>query len=463
MKKVNIAQDLNQEKWLERALKNLDKKETILSHLLVYPYDAMLAGKTIQSEGVLVATDRRLIFFLGPHVQSYSYSELDSIHFSTGIFGLYISLAVTGKSVVIFWVHQSNADQVDTFIQLTEDELTKYSELPREKTALPSYPEDSVGTIMTREFLAIPEQYRIADTIHFLRNHEIGLQSKYYLYVVDSEQRLRGIVPIRKLLWASKEQKVVEVMSTDLVFVGIDQDRDVVTKLIEQHSYLSLPVVDTRGVLVGIVTADDVMDVMEAEATEDFYKMASIGSFKTSLKDATIPMLFRKRIGWLLFLVFMNIFSGAAIAYYEDTIAAVVALVFFLPLLVDSGGNAGSQAATLMVRALATGDVQLRDWTRFLGKEVAVAGLMGLAMGAAVATIGFFRAGPEVALVVALTMIMVVLVGSVIGMSLPFALSRMRLDPAIASAPLITSIGDIFGVLIYFSVATWYLGAIGLL
>lgn len=173
--------------------------------------------------------------------------------------------------------------------------------------------------------------------------------------------------------------------------------------------------------------------------------------------QASVGLLYRKRVPWLVILVFGNIFSGAGIAYFEDTIAAYVALVFFLPLLVDSGGNAGSQSATLMVRALATGDVKMSDWGRMLGREMAVAGALGLTMAAAVSLIGLWRGGPEIALVVSLTMVLIVLMGSVLGMSMPFLLSRFRLDPAAASAPLITSLADAIGVLIYFGMATWLL------
>jgi magnesium transporter len=175
------------------------------------------------------------------------------------------------------------------------------------------------------------------------------------------------------------------------------------------------------------------------------------------LRDASIAFLYSKRVGWLLALVFMNIFSGAGIAAFEDTIAAVVSLVYFLPLLIDSGGNAGSQSATLMVRALATGDVKMADWLRLLGRELSVALLLGLTMAVGVAAIAYFRA-PEVLIVVPATMVLIVTVGSLIGMSLPFVLTRLGLDPATASAPLITSLADISGVLIYFSIASWYFG-----
>ncbi|KAB2953283.1 magnesium transporter [Heliorestis acidaminivorans] len=325
------------------------------------------------------------------------------------------------------------------------------------------YAPESVGTIMHDNFLAVPEEYSVAEAMQVLRQNEIGQKSKYYVYVVDSCQVLKGIVPIRNLLTASEKQKIAEITCPDVVSVSAHQDREEVATFMQSRDFLSVPVVNEQGVLVGIVNARDVLGIVEAETTEDFHKMASVSALKTSLKSASIYLLFQKRVGWLLLLVFVNIFSSTGIAYFEDTIASMVALVFFLPLLIGSSGNAGSQSATMMVRALATGDVKLRDWASFLGKELVVSGLLGLAMGLAVATIGFFRVGTEVAIVVALTMQVVVIVGSLIGMSLPFALDKLKLDPATASGPLVTSIADIAGILIYFSIATWYLGHVGIM
>jgi magnesium transporter len=195
------------------------------------------------------------------------------------------------------------------------------------------------------------------------------------------------------------------------------------------------------------------MDVAEAEATEDFQKAGGTGGLDAGLRAAGVALLYRKRAGWLVALVFANILSGAGIAAFEETISAHLSLVFFLPLLIASAGNAGSQAATLTVRALATGEVGLSDWGRLLGREVLVALALGLTMAVAVSAIGLWRGGPEIALVVALTMVVVVLAGSLVGLSLPFLLDRLRLDPASASAPLVTSIADVAGVLIYFSMA----------
>jgi magnesium transporter len=190
------------------------------------------------------------------------------------------------------------------------------------------------------------------------------------------------------------------------------------------------------------------------EATEDFHKGAAISTPLGNLSSATAGLLYRKRVFWLVLLVFGNLFSGAGIAAFEDVIAANIVLVFFLPLLVDSGGNAGAQSATLMVRALATGEVVMKDWLRLLWRECSVALALGVTMAVAVALIGAMRGGWNVSMVVASSMLIIVLIGSLIGMSLPFLFSRLRMDPAVASGPLITSIADAAGVLVYFGIAS---------
>lgn len=207
-----------------------------------------------------------------------------------------------------------------------------------------------------------------------------------------------------------------------------------------------------KTIAVGAV--DAALDAQRRQTTESFHKGASITTTIGDLRHATLGLLYRKRVLWLVLLVFGNLFSGAGIAAFEETIAAHIALVFFLPLLVDSGGNAGSQSATLMVRGLATGEVTLSDWGRMLGREFGVALLLGCTMAVAVASLGLLRGGPQIALIVASSMVVIVLVGSLIGMSLPFLLSRLKLDPATASGPLITSIADAAGVLVYFGIAT---------
>jgi magnesium transporter len=319
---------------------------------------------------------------------------------------------------------------------------------------LAAYEEDTAGSIMSSDYAVLTASLSAAQAIEKLRHEAPDKETIYRAYVISPDRRLLGVVRLRDLILASPKTLVQDLMEADPLAVHVDEDQEEVAHKISRYDVLALPVVDADGRLVGIVTHDDAMDVLQEEATEDFHKVGSVGDLDSSVRNASIGLLYRKRIAWLVLLVFGNLVSGAGIHYYEDTIASVVALVFFLPLLIGSSGNAGSQAATLMVRALATGDVMLKDWGRMLGREVLIAVLLGLTMALAVSGIGWYRGGPGVALAVALTMVLVVMVGSLIGMSLPFILSRFKLDPATASAPLVTTLADASGVFIYFGVAT---------
>jgi magnesium transporter len=319
------------------------------------------------------------------------------------------------------------------------------------------YPEESVGRLMTPDYVAVHPDWTIDESIAHIRRQGRDSETVNRVFVVDRDWRLLDDIELRHLILAPPTATISDVMDHSVVSISAFADREEAVRMIRRYDQFVVPVVDSDGVMVGIVTVDDALDVQEAEATEDFHRVASVGPVRMSLRDAPLALLYRARIGWLLILVFMNIFSGAGIAAFEDTLAATIALAFFLPLLIDSGGNAGSQSATLMIRAMAVGDVRMGDWFRLLGKELAVALAIGLTMAVGAASIAYFRA-PEVIPVVALTMVTIVLVGSLLGMSLPFVFTRLGWDPATASAPLITSLSDISGVLIYFSVATWWLG-----
>jgi magnesium transporter len=314
-----------------------------------------------------------------------------------------------------------------------------------------------VGRLMTPDYVMVRPDWTVEEALTHIRLRGAEFETVNVVYVVGADGVLQDAVGLRRIVMSDPGARIETLVRGPVIRLRARDDREEAVKVMSRYDLPVLPVVDSDDHLLGIVTVDDVMDVAEEEVTEDFHKMAPIGLMKSSLRDAGVALLWRARVGWLLVLVFMNIFSGAGIEFFEDTLAATISLAFFLPLLIDSGGNAGSQAATLMVRALATGDVKMRDWLRLLGKEVFVAFLLGITMAVGVAIIASFRA-PEVLVVVSLTMTLVVVVGSLIGMSLPFLLTRLKLDPATASAPLITSLADIAGVMIYFSIATWYLG-----
>lgn len=321
-----------------------------------------------------------------------------------------------------------------------------------------NYPDDSVGSIMTIEFVDLRKEFSVEEALAKIRRIALEKETIYTCYVMDSERHLEGIVSLKDLVISDPQKKIEEIMWRDIISVTTADKSEEAAALMQKYNLLALPVTDHENRLVGIVTVDDIIDVIEDAFTEDVHKMATVGELNTNILHASPMLLLKSRLPWLLILVFVNVISGAGMAYFENTIQSVVALVFFLPLLIDSAGNAGSQSSALIIRSIAVGDVDLSDWWKLLRKELLVAIPLGAILGAASYLIGMIRAGLGVALVVAASMCMIVLGGSLIGLGLPFLLKRLKLDPATASGPLVTSICDIMGVMIYFSIASWYFG-----
>ena len=353
-------------------------------------------------------------------------------------------------------------DRADLFNHLTPEEQQRLlRDLAREQREdirrLSSYAEGTAGAIMTSDYATLVANMSVYEAIEELRHEAPEKETIYQSYILDSERRLIGSIRLHELILTTADTRLETIMDHAPVSVTLDMNQEEVAQMIARYDLLALPVVDADNRLVGIITHDDAADAMQRETTEDFQKIATVLPFSQSMREASLGVLYTKRIFWLALLVFGNLFSGAGIAFFEEMILSYVALVFFLPLLIDSGGNAGSQSATLMVRALATGDVTLKDWRELILRELITATALGATMAFIVSPIGLLRGGSDIALVVGLTMVLVVIIGSLVGMSLPFLLSRLRLDPATASAPLVTTISDVAGVLIYFSIATMVL------
>ena len=362
------------------------------------------------------------------------------------------------KELALIFERMDHDVRADLYNRLSESErqtlLPGLAHAEREDIRLlASYPEGTVGSVMTSAYVSLRSEQTATEALESIRLEAPETELIYQAYVLDANRYLLGTLSLRDLLLADPCVQIESLMIKEVIQTQANAPRNEMAQLISRYDLLAVPVVNEAGQMVGVVTHDDAFDVTQEESTEDQLRLGAVGRLTMSLKEASIGALYRTRVGWLVLLVFGNIFSGAGIAHFEDLIESMIALVFFLPLLVDSGGNAGSQSATLMVRALATGEVVVKDWVQMLGKEMVVSLLLGISMAAAVSMIGFFRAGPEVALVVSLTMVVIVVVGSVIGILLPFLLTRLKLDPASASAPLITSICDGVGVLIYFNIA----------
>lgn len=351
-------------------------------------------------------------------------------------------------------------DQTDLFkylpYSLQQSIYTELSpEIQQQIQHLAKYPEESAGAIMSSDYVAVSPELNIAQAIEQIRKTAKNRETVYLIYVIDPDHKLLGVASLREMILADPNQNITNVMRTDLIMGDINEDQESIAEKLHYYDFIALPIVDQQQRLMGIVTYDDAMDIATEEATEDFLKSSAVTSSpKMSIKTAPIHYLYKKRVFWLVILVFGSLLSGFGIAHFEDIIAKNIVLVFFLPLLVGSGGNAGSQSATLMVRALATGDVHLKDWLYLIGRESLVGLCLGGTMAIAVSILGYFRGDAMVALVLALSMMGIVLMGCLIGMSLPFILNRLKLDPASASAPLVTSICDATGVIVYLCIAS---------
>ena len=328
----------------------------------------------------------------------------------------------------------------------------------KEARSLLGYPEESVGRLMTPDYLSVRPHWSIGQALDHIR--KMGRQSETInvIYVTDPGGKLLDALDLQLFILSNPEKKVEDIMDDTFISVSAFDDREEAVQTVQKYDKTVLPVVDSDGLMLGIVTIDDLLDVAEEETTEDFQKGAAVAPLRTSYREASIWSLFSKRILWLIILVFVNLVSSGVIEAFEEVLASAIALAFFIPLLIDSGGNAGAQSATLMVRAIAIGDIELRQWFQTVGKEVLVGITLGVAMGAASWALGLYRGGAEIGLVVGLSMVLIVLVANIIGTLLPFLLTRVNIDPAVASSPLITTIVDAAGLLIYFTIATMVIG-----
>lgn len=324
----------------------------------------------------------------------------------------------------------------------------------REAMMLLGYPENSVGRLMSPDFASVRPQMTLAEALDAVRRQAPESETVNMVYVVDERGRLLDELRLRHLVTYAPTKRVSELMNGQFTALSAFAPEEDAVNLMKQTGFFALPVTDSGGVLLGVVTADDVLDLAVEAATEDIQKSGAIQPLGSGLMETPVWQLYARRIAWLVLLVFVGIFSGAGIARHEALIESVVALVFFLPLLIGSGGNAGSQAATLVIRSMALGEVEVRDYVRVLWKELRVGLGLGVTMAAAVFAVGYFRSGVEIAVVVAVAMMSIVLLGSLIGISLPFILRKVGQDPATASGPLVASMADILGVLLYLGIAS---------
>jgi magnesium transporter len=328
-----------------------------------------------------------------------------------------------------------------------------------------SYPEGSAGSVMTTEYATVPPEANVEQAVALIRQQAPSRETIYSIYVLDEGRHLIGFLSLRELILARSSEKVSDIMSRDVVSIPVDHDREDAARELAQYDLLAIPVIDDQNRLVGIITHDDVIDVIQAEATEDALLMGGVASMEENYLDARFTTVWRRRAFWLSALFLAEMFTFTALASFEDSIKTIIALSLFVPLCISTGGNSGSQAATLITRALALGHVTRRDFWRVVRHEI----LMGLVLGLTLGAIAFVRVSLTpasvlgnvnrwaLAFVIAQSVAVICLWGTLVGSMLPQVFKRLGIDPGYASSPFVATFVDVTGIVIYFSIAKVYL------
>jgi magnesium transporter len=356
-------------------------------------------------------------------------------------------------------------DRADVLEELEEDHADDIlAEIPaearRETEQLLAYDPESAGGIMTTEFVSVAASMTVEEALFAVRALARAgrKEAMHAIYVGDADGRLQGVMSIRELLAAPEGARVADIAWEEVVTVPPMADRSEVARIVREYDLVAVPVVDESDRIIGVVTVDDVLDAMVEEQTEDVQRLGAVQPLEEPYFQAGFWSLARKRGGWLVLLFVEEMFTGTALRHYQGVLESVTALMFFVPLIISSGGNSGSQSATLITRALAVGDVEVRDVLRVLSREIG----QGVALGIFLGAIGFVRAlmwgnGMPVATVISLTLVAVVLIGTIVGAMLPLVFTKIGFDPAIASSPFVASLVDVAGIVVYFRIAIWLL------
>ena len=329
------------------------------------------------------------------------------------------------------------------------------------------YPENSVGRLMTPDYIAIKPVWTIEEALKYIRENAEDSETLNIVYVIDDRNKLLDDIKIKEFILASPDKKVTDLMDENYVALNVTDDQEEAVEVFKKYDRIALPVVDKFGVLIGIVTVDDVLDVAEEEATEDIHKLAAVEALEEPYPTIPLLEMVKKRVVWLAILFIAQILTAIVLEYFENEITKAVVLSIFIPLIISSGGNSGSQAATLVIRAMAVGEITLADWWRIMHREI----LSGLMIGLILGFLGFFQVAflanfstaigahwVLLGITISLSIIGIVIWGTLSGSMLPFILKRLGADPATSSAPLVTTIVDIAGIIIYFTVAIIILG-----
>ncbi len=406
--------------------------------------------------------DRAIIFRLLPRdlaADTFEYLELDlqvNLLKSMGkeeVANILNEMAPDDRTALLEELPGTAAKQLITLLSAEERKIA---------TTLLGYPEDSVGRLMTPNYIAVKPGWTIKEVLDYIRENGNDSETLNIIYVIDDKGKLIDDIKIREVLLAPLGNRVLDLMDKNFVALNVTDDQEKSVVIFKKYDRIALPVVDQFGELIGIVTVDDVFDVAEEEATEDIHKIGGSEALEESYSTIPLFPMFKKRVGWLAMLFIGEMFTATAMGFFELEIKKAIVLSLFLPLIISSGGNSGSQAATLVIRAISLGEIKIRDWFFVLRREI----ITGVLLGASLAAIGFLRISVwqgvadaygihwfVVGLTVSCALIGVVLWGTLAGAMLPVILKKLGADPATSSAPLVATLVDVTGLIIYFSVA----------
>jgi len=324
------------------------------------------------------------------------------------------------------------------------------------------YPENSVGRLMTPDYIAIKKNWTVAETLDYVRKNGEDKETLSVIYVIDEKGKLIDDIKIREIILSALDKKIIDLMDENFIALNVHDDQEQAVEVFKKYDRVVLPVIDNHGVLIGIVTIDDVFDVAEEEATEDIQKIAGVEALEEPFHTIPLLSLMKKRVVWLTLLFIAQILTAIAMGFFENEISRAVILSIFIPLVISSGGNSGSQAATLVIRSMAVGEIALSDWWLIMKREI----LSGLMLGSILGVIGFLQVAilanlfnvissywVLIGITVLFSLVGIVLWGTISGAMLPFILKKLGADPATSSAPLIATLCDVTGLIIYFSIA----------
>ncbi len=432
------------------------KQYTRLRQYLAELNDADIAGLMDElEEEELLKVFRILPKDLAADV--FSYLDLDNQHM--------IITSLTDREAANIINNLMADDAVDMLEEMPANVVKKLlanatPEVRRDINHLLRYPEDSAGSIMTVEYVDLKEALTVDQAIERIRKVGVDSETINICYVLDAQRKLVGTVALRYLLLSQGDEIIGDIMHENVISINTLMDQEEVARQFKKYDFTSMPVVDNENRLVGIITVDDIVDIMEEETTEDMEKMAAIVPSDKPYMKTGVCETFKKRIPWLLLLMISATFTGHIITSFEEALSVYVALTAFIPMLMDTGGNAGGQASVTVIRGLSLGEIEYRDVPRILWKEIRVAVLCGVALAAAnfVKLMLLDRVGLYVALVVCITLAVAVLMAMIVGCLLPIVAKRIGFDPAVMASPFITTIVDALSLLVYFQVATMILG-----